>query len=196
VSSDIDAILRSSLKDQYHATLEMLRRSIELCPDEAWADGRDAVPFWRVAYHALYYTHLYLQPDESSFTPWERHQTGLQDLDDVPGPPHLLEVLELPHRPPQTGVPYTRAEVSEYWGLCDGMVDGAIDAFDTLSVKSGFSWHDPSRPKVQHHIQSVRHIQHHASQLASRVREASGASVDWVGSGRTTTASAAIARKP
>lgn len=184
MSRDLDAILRSALKSQYHAALAMLRQAIELCPDEEWADGRDAVPFWRVAYHALYYSHLYLQPDESSFTPWEHHQTGLQDLDDVPGPPHLLEVLELRHRPPQTGVPYTKAQVMAYWGVCDGTVDEAIDAFDTASPETGFSWHDPPRSKVQHHIEAIRHIQHHAAQLASRVHAASGASVEWIGSGR------------
>ena len=177
-------ILRASLQGQYHAALAMLRQAIEACPDDMWIrDDRDGGnPIWRVAYHALYYTDLYLQRDEDSFRPWELHLTGLQDLDDVPAPEHLRHLLELPHRPQWTGVPYTREQVLTYWWICDGMVDGAIAATDLEATETGFSWHDPQRPKVEQHIDSIRHVQHHVGQLATRVRAESGASVDWVGS--------------
>ena len=176
----VDAVLRSALKGQYHAALAMLRQAIELCPEGIWSGEGRGVPFWRIAYHALYYTHLYLQRDEASFTPWELHQTGLQDLDDVPAPPHLQELLELPHRPPRTGVPYSKAELLAYWSICDGMVDDAVDALDVLALETGFSWHTPSRPKVEQHMGNIRHIQHHTANLAGRVHEASGVGVDWV----------------
>lgn len=181
----VDAVLRSALKSQYHATLAMLRQAIELCPDDVWSQLGHGAPSWRIAYHALYYTHLYLQPGEASFTPWEHHQTGIQDLDDVPAPPHLQELLELAHRPPQTGVPYTKEEVLAYWDICDQMVAGAVDALDVLALETGFSWHMPSRSKVEQQVNSIRHIQHHTAQLAGRVHEASGVGVGWVSSRRT-----------
>jgi hypothetical protein len=176
----VEHVLRRALEDQYHAALWMLRGAIELCPDEVWSAGGPGVPLWRIAYHALYYTHLYLQAGEASFTPWEHHQTGIQDLDDVPAPPHLQELLELPSRPPQTGVPYTKSQVFAYWAVCDRMVDGAIEDLDVAAAETGFSWHTPSRSKVEQHINSIRHIQHHTSQLAGRVRATTGASVAWV----------------
>ena len=183
-SMELDTLLRSTLTSQYHAALAMLRDAIELCPDSAWSSVGGGASFWRVAYHALYYTHLYLQADETTFTPWERHQTGLQDLDDIPGPEHLLKILELPHRPPQTGIPYSKKEMLEYWTLCNEMVDDAIRMLDLLAPETGFSWHTPSRPKMEQHLASIRHIQHHAAQLSDRVRTATGRRVDWVGTDR------------
>jgi len=75
--------VRAALKGQYHAALAMLKQAIEQCPDELW-DGGQAVPFWQVAYHTLYYTHLYLQQREEDFRPWEHHGKEHHDL---PWPP-------------------------------------------------------------------------------------------------------------
>ena len=104
--SRMASVVRSSLRGQYHAALAMLREAIESCPQALWvASGPGGGnPLWRVAYHTLYYTDLYLQRDERAFHPWSLHQTGLQDMDDVPAPENLLDLLELPSRPPQTGV--------------------------------------------------------------------------------------------
>jgi hypothetical protein len=178
----VATVLRSALAGQYHAALAMLRQAIDLCPDALWSERGSRPPFWRVAYHTLYYAHLYLQPGETSFRPWELHRTGIQDLDDVPAPPHLQELLELPHRPPQTGAPYTKGEVLAYLGICDRMVEGALEALDVLAPETGFSWHSPQRSRVEQQVDNVRHIQHHATQLADRVRAVTGARVDWVGS--------------
>ena len=111
----------------------MLRLAIERCSDRLWSTGDYVNPTWRIAYHALYYTHLYLQPSVTSFRPWEHHQTGIHDLDDIPAPPEIQDLTELPHRPPQTGEPYTKGEILTYWAICDEMVDDAIDALDLLS---------------------------------------------------------------
>ncbi len=61
--------VQAALKGQYHAAMSMLRETIEKCPDEMWAGGDYAVPFWHVAYHTLFFTHLYLMPDEKAFQP-------------------------------------------------------------------------------------------------------------------------------
>ncbi|MHB1341321.1 MAG: nuclear transport factor 2 family protein [Coriobacteriia bacterium] len=179
----LDTTLRSTISSQYHAALAMLREAIERCPKSLWSDAA-GVPFWRVAYHTLYYTHLYLQPTERDFAPWERHQTYLQHLDDVPGPAELDEFLELAGRPPQTGVPYTQADLLGYWALCDGMVDDLVAATDLTAPVTGFAWHTPQRPKVEQHLNSIRHIQHHASLLGARLQAAGGEAVAWVSTTR------------
>lgn len=175
-------LLSSALKSQYHAALAMLRGAIERCPDDLWSSDDYLNPFWRIAYHTLYYTHLYMQPDAASFCAWEHHQTGIQDMDDIPAPPEIQDLVEPPHRPPQTGEPYTRGQILEYLSVCEQMVDGTVGALDLLAEESGFSWYKLS--KMEHQLVSIRHIQHHTGQLADRVRAASNVGVDWVGARR------------
>ena len=154
--------LRSALKSQYHATLAMLRTAIRRCPDDLWtARGNHANPFWWIAYHTLFYTHLYLQPNNRVFHPWEHHQRGIQHMD----------------RPLRTRRPYIKAEVLTYWSICESLVDDAVDALDLNNPQSGFSWY--KIPKMEHQIVNIRHIQYHEAQLADRLRVATGAGVGW-----------------
>jgi hypothetical protein len=172
-------IVRAGLTSQYHAGLEMLRQAVERCPDDIWGDRRWVNPTWRIAYHALYFTHLYLQPGERSFRPWKKHETWIQYMDDDPGSSELDDFLELPGRPPQTGEPYSRSDILEYLELCDAAVEAWLDALD-LASDDGFSWHDPKRTCFEQQVASIRHLQLHATQLADRLP--STARVEWVGS--------------
>ncbi|MBI3871517.1 MAG: DinB family protein [candidate division Zixibacteria bacterium] len=183
---DSTEILRGALKSQYHASLAMLKDAVERCPDELWASRDYLNPFWRIAYHTLYFTHLYLQPKLETFRPWEHHQTGIHDMDDAPAPPEILEFVELPHRPPQTGKPYTKAEILSYWNICDQMINDGVDALDLNSPESGFYWYEMS--KAEHQLVNIRHIQHHTAQLMDRLRQTANIGIGWVGArGRTKT---------
>ncbi|MCP3919248.1 MAG: hypothetical protein GY711_27225 [bacterium] len=99
--------VRAGLGSQYRATLAMLRDAIERCPENEWTNTAHENAFWRIVYHTLFYTHLYAMPDESSFHPWAQHQTDIQHMDDRPAPKEIEDLLELPHRPPQTGTRHT-----------------------------------------------------------------------------------------
>jgi len=167
------AALRATLKSQYHAALAMLRQSIDLCPDAIWAGDGHLTSSWQVAYHTLFFTHLYIQPNEQAFRAWEGQQSEVQYPDSIPGPPDPHSSL------PVMPKPYTKAEVLAYWDFCDRMVDDAVDALDLNSPESGFSWYKVS--KVEHQIINIRHIQHGAAQLADRLRSAAGVGIDWVG---------------
>jgi hypothetical protein len=180
VSSTTDAIslvtLRSTLKSQYHAGLAMLREAIEKCPQDVWSNTQHRNAFWQIAYHALFYTHLYLQSELAAFRPWEQHQSDVQNPDGIAGPPDPASKL------PLIPEPYPRAQVLEYWGFCDDMLDRAVDAIDFNSPSSGFDWYRMS--KLEHQLVNLRHLQHHAAQLADRVRAATDTGVRWVGAGR------------
>ncbi len=165
--------LRVAIKSQYHAGLEMLRQAIDRCPDELWTAGGHPSQYWQIAYHALFFTHLYLQPDEKAFRPWEHHREEHQFLEHVPWPPH---------HPPRLGQPYTKAEVLEYWQVCDGMIDAGVDRLDLDAPQCGFWWYD--LPKLDHQLMNTRHIQHHAGQLDDRLRLARG-EIGWVGGKKT-----------
>ena len=154
--------IRSALKSQYHASLAMLRAAIRRCPDDLWtSSGRHANPFWRIAYHTLYYTHLYLQPNNWVFRPWEHHQRGIQRM----------------RTPLKTKRLYAKAEVLAYWSICESMVDDAVDALDLNDPQSGFSWYKV--PKMEHQIINIRHVQYHQAQLADRLRVSTGAGANW-----------------
>lgn len=168
-----DDLLRAALKSQYHAALAMLRDAIDRCPDTLWSGSGHKNECWRVAYHALFYAHFYSQPGESSFRQWEYHRPDVQFLAGGPdgGPPPAFS-------------PYTKEQVLQYCDFCDGRIDAWVDALDLQSPQSGFDWYPI--PKLEHQIVNIRHIQHHAAQLADRVRTAANVGIDWVGARRGT----------
>jgi hypothetical protein len=170
------ATLRLILKSQYHAGLAMLREAIERCPDDAWLSTQQRNAFWQIAYHALFYTHLYLQSGESAFRPWAEHQSANQNPDGIASRPKPGSTL------PLIPEPYTRAQALAYWDVCDQMVDSAVDALDLHSPQSGFPWYKMS--KLEHQLVNLRHLQHHAAQLADRLRAALDVGIRWVGAGR------------
>ena len=165
--------IKPVLKRQYHASLAMLGEAIQRCPDDLWLASDHTNAFWQIAYHALYFTHMYSQPDEAAFRPWEQHQDANQYPDGIPGPPDPGSSLPLLPKA------YTKAQTLEYWKYCDGMIDGAVEALDLESPQCGFSWYRMS--KLEHQFVSIRHIQHHVAQLADRLRSAANIGVEWVG---------------
>jgi hypothetical protein len=157
--------VRAALKGQYHAALAMLKQAIEECPDDLWTADGHPVAFWHVTYHALFFTHLYLQPNRESFRPWENHREEY----------HLFNG---PHvKPNRTLIPYTKPEMLAYWAFCDAMIDASVDGLDLDAPDCGFSWY--KLPKLDHQINSIRHLQHHTALLAGRLRQARGTDVKW-----------------
>lgn len=158
--------VQSALKHQYHAALETLRLAIEQCPDALWNDSEGGrVSFWRVAYHTLFFTHFYLQQDRSAFKPWDKHRKWIESLDNAAGA--------------TSGGPYAREEILEYWRICDDMIDAGVDALDLSAPQCGFPWY--KMPTLEHQLVNIRHIQHHAAVLATRLRSGAKIAIDWVG---------------
>jgi len=166
---------KDPLKNQYHATLAMLREAIEKCPDELWVDTHSTNAFWQIAYHVLFFTHFYLGQDAASFQPWAEHQRDSQNEDGIPGPPDPKSALPLIPRP------YSKDQVLRYWAIVDGFVDRAVDAMDLNRTESGFHYR---MSKLEHQLVNLRHLGHHTGQLADRLREATNFGVRWVGGSR------------
>jgi len=168
--------VRAALKSQYHAALGMLRQTIEQCPDDLWLSTEHKNAYWQVAYHVLYFAHLYLMPDEAAFRPWKGHQSDVQHPDGIPGRADPNSSFPLIPKP------YTKSQVLAYWSICDETVDPALDTLDLNSADSGFSWY--KMPKLEHQIVNIRHIQHHMAQLADRLRFATDTGTRWIGARR------------
>lgn len=156
--------IKRALKGQYHAGLAMLRQTLEVCPEDLWLQGEHPRNFWRIAYHALFYTHLYLQTEESAFQGWEKHD---------PTVPDLWEDAEPPVVPA-----YCKKDLLGYLDWIDVRVDGWVDALDLASAESGFNWY--KIPKLDHQLVNIRHLGIHQGQLSELVF-AKGCDVDWVG---------------
>ena len=146
---------------QYRAAMKMLENAIDACPEPLWSDAGYKNPFWNVAYHALFYTQLYLQPDEPSFQPWVNHHAGSQNM------PADIE-------------PYIREQVLEYLRFCREEVDTKLPLLD-LESPSGFHWLPFSKGEVQ--LYNIRHLQQHIGELCERLGN-SGIDVSWVAGDR------------
>jgi hypothetical protein len=162
--------VKAALATQYRAALGMLRDAVENCPDDLWTDPAPKNAFWHVAYHALFYAHLYLVPGEKAFEPWEGHRENHQFLGNLPWPPHDA---------PDLGEPYSRGQVLAYCDHLEALIDPVLETVDLASESSGFGWYE--MPKLDHEILSIRHLQHHAGQLADRLRNHAGRGVGWRG---------------
>jgi hypothetical protein len=170
------ARIATMLTDQYLAALTMLREAIEKCPDELWDRPSDTNKTWQIAYHALYFVHLYSQPRLDDFVPWAGQHGSTQNDDAIPGPPDPSSALALIPKP------YSREEVLRYWQFCWEYIEGAVASLDLASESSGFHWYSIS--KLEHQMLNLRHMQLHTGQIMERVRNAGGEGVRWRGSGR------------
>ncbi len=167
----IDTVyLNTILKSQYRAALTMLRRTIELCPDDLWLSDDYKNRYWHIAYHTLFYTHLYAQVDEKAFRSWARHRDQYQFMGTLPWPPHDK---------PDIGEPYSRKDVLAYLDFIEAMINDWVDALDLTAPECGFWWYSMS--KLEHQFNNLRHLQHHTGQLTDRLRNAAGVGSDWIG---------------
>ena len=154
--------LRQALKQQYHVGLAMLAECVRKCPEDMWRAGEHPRTFWRIVFHAAFFTHLYLGQNERAFAPWPARREGLH-----PGlweDPAYLEPYELP----EGAESYRRDEMLAYIGYVDGLVDPTVDGLDLGSDETGFSWY-PNMSKLSHQLMTLRHLQGHVGQLCERL---------------------------
>jgi hypothetical protein len=163
--------VKETIKSQYDASLEMLKQAIVKCPESRWANQEDKNKFWHVAYHALFYTHLYLQPSGGDFTPWAKHRPEHEFLGPVPWPPH---------KQPEIGEPYSKEEILEYHQVCCQQVEEQVSSLN-LDAESGFDWLPFNKMELQFY--NIRHLQHHTGELCERLGAREKIDVDWVGRG-------------
>jgi hypothetical protein len=154
---------------QYLAVLEMLKQAIVKCPDSIWNDSIDKTKFWHIAYHALFYTHLYLQDSEQAFTPWFKHRQEYQFIGQVPWSPHSA---------PRIDEPYEKDTVLEYLAFCQQQVAERVPQLN-LEAASGFDWLPFDKLELQFY--TIRHLQQHTGELMERLGTRANLELSWVG---------------
>jgi hypothetical protein len=157
------------IQSQYLAALAMLEQAVEKCPGNLWNVPENRNKFWHVAYHALFYTHLYLQPTGAEFHQWERHRQDYEFLGPKPWPPHDMPVI---------GDPYTPGDMLDYLAFVRRQVRQCLPSLD-LEGASGFEWLPFGKLELQ--IYNIRHLQHHTAELYERLGAGAGMDMDWIG---------------
>lgn len=158
---------------QYQAVLDMLHQAIVNCPDALWNDSADKNKFWHLAYHALFYTHLYLHVSGGDFVPWAKHRENYNVMDSrLPWPPHDPVIID---------TVYTKDEVLEFWKVCVNTVNEIIPTLDLEAETSGFDWIPMSKLELQ--LYNLRHLQLHTGELMERLGSRAGIDIGWVTQG-------------
>jgi len=141
----------------------MLKQAVVKCPESLWHDRGYNNTFWHIAYHALFYTHLYLQASEEDFVPWAKHRGECRILDKEP-----------------VGEPYSKEEILEYHEICRAQVEEQVASLE-LDAPSGFYWLPFSKLELQFY--NIRHLQQHTGELCERLGATGDIEVDWVARG-------------
>jgi hypothetical protein len=95
----------------------MLRQTITQCPESIWNAASDKNRSWQVAYHALFFTHLYLGESEEAFIPWDKHRDGYE---------------EFPAS--ENGEPYDKDTILAYLAFCEQQVKARVQQLDMEAV--------------------------------------------------------------
>lgn len=159
----------------------MLDECIEKAPDDLWcgpgSNGVAERAFWRIAWHALYFTHCYLVQETADFNAsaveWPeaiRKKLGVNSEQSATE----VEPYELPHN----AIPVTRQEMRDYVRYLGGLVAPTIASLDLDRQDTGFHWY-PDMTKLSHELMNLRHLQGHVGQL-SELLMTRGIDISWI----------------
>lgn len=158
--------LKPALVGQYRAGLAELRDAVCACPDSLWTGGEHPRTTWRIAYHALFFTDLYLHQGVDGFKEWSKHRGD--KVIDLWGEVDVCE-------------PYTKEEVCEYLDELVGRLPELVEAVDLAAGENGFPWYGKAgMNKLDHYLMNLRHLQEHVGQVRDRLYSAGG-DTDWIG---------------
>lgn len=172
--------VRAALVEQYLAGLAMLRMAVEACPEHLWVAGSHPRTFWRIAWHTLFFTELYLVQEADRFPALaEDWPTRARTLLGVNGPAE--EIRGEPYELPEGTEPLTKAELLELVQHLKLIIKPTVDGLNLDRSDSGFHWY-PNMTKLSHELLNLRHLQGHVGQL-SELLMAEGIELDWVARG-------------
>lgn len=156
--------IKIPLKRQHHASMAMLKEAITNASEELWLGGEHPRNYWRIAYHAAGYAHLYLYENLETWRPWSkaRKECSWLNGDDVP-------IMQ----------PYSQEEMVEFVELIESEIDQRIDALDLEEPTCGFVWY-PTVSRFELLLLSLRHLHGHIGQL-TELLIAEGKDVKWQG---------------
>ncbi len=160
----MDAVMKTTIWQQFGASIDMLENAIKACPEEVWAGKRGSFyDFWYLTSHTLFWLDYYLSESIEGFVPPKPF--GLEELD----PAGAL--------PPRV---YTKDELLSY--LEHGRRKCRKSIMD-LTVETAHRDCGSKRPgltNLEILLYNMRHVQHHAAQLNLLLRQSIDSAPNWV----------------
>lgn len=169
----VDNLWPTLIGRQFAAAIQTLQRAIEACPDDLWDDRSDGSPFWHLAYHALFFTDLYLSDDEKAFQARDYHEGKAHFL-----PGDYREYGGVVTTPMKA---YTRDQLVDYSSHClrkCGETFGKLTNERALE-RCGFEWYELNVGEFL--LNNLRHLQHHTGQVVLLLRRRADIGIDWLG---------------
>lgn len=164
--------LKELIAHQYEASLSTLNVAVTRCPDANWNERVATWKFSQAAFHAVFFTDVYLQPGDDverlKHQPFHiEHKADFRDYE------------ELEDRVPV--LLYEKPFVLSYLRYVRDKAQETIarETAGVLAGPSGFARRKCSRAEL--HIYNIRHIQHHAAQLSLRLRLDAAIDIPWIG---------------
>ncbi|MFC3199922.1 hypothetical protein ACFOET_20045 [Parapedobacter deserti] len=155
-----NTMLIEILASQYKASLGMLRSAIDKIPDAQWNNDEYNNPNWQLAYHILWGVKFYLGANPASYMPWTNAIEGAESLGGI-------HDWENPDENVTVEGFHTKEELLSFISSLEDSLPNDIAKLP-LNGDSGFEWYPYSRLEL--HINSIRHIQHHTAQLIERLK--------------------------
>ncbi len=157
------------LASQYKASLGMLHTVLDKVPDEQWNNEDYNNPNWQIAYHVLWGTKFYLGANPESYVPFENAIEGAESLGGS-------QEWENPDEGVKIESFHTKDDLISFIENIETNLLHNIKTL-TLDENSGFEWYPYSRLEL--HINSIRHIQHHTAQLIERLKNKGITGFSW-----------------
>jgi hypothetical protein len=158
--------MKNEIISQYKASLKMLKDVVNKCPDNLWDNNEHENSYWRIVYHALFYTSLYLSKSINTFTAWKNHKENY----------NCLGSFTYDKKPIIIDSNYSKEEMIEYldavYSNCESLVNNTL-----LNEESGFPWLPMTKGEL--HFYNIRHTQHHTGQLTERLHNAGIKGINW-----------------
>lgn len=164
----MDTTLKTTVWQQFGASIDMLDDAITACPDVLWTavlwedqDEPRYGQFWFIAYHTLFWLDLFLTGSSKGFAPPVPFIRGT-----------------LPEKP------YSKDEVSNYLKQCRQKCQSVIERLTDEKAHQicTFDWMEPTFLELQ--LYSMRHVQEHAAQLSLVLGQNGVSGPDWVAKAR------------
>lgn len=148
------------LASQYSASFGMLRTAIEKVPNHHWNNEKDNNPNWQIAYHVVWGAKFYLGANPESYVPFENAIEGAESLGGNQDWENADEGITV------EGF-HSKAELLAFIDEIENNLQQSIEDLP-LDQDSGFEWYPYSRLEL--HMNSIRHIQHHTAQIIERLK--------------------------
>ncbi len=157
---------------QFGAALCTLKYCFDKCPVDEWQKTHGDYPFSQVVYHTLFYTDLYLSTSLEAFKAQAFHQLN---------PALFKDYEELSDRLPVNL--YSKDECLSYLRHCTDTCALVLSDKDDDDLYGRPLLRPELGTRLELHLYSLRHIQHHAAQLGLRLQLITGKELPWFWTG-------------